>query len=169
MASVLSPDGHAAKNNKITANLLKDVIQQMNDGGYHYNLSANPGTVVSENYFTGGGTSQGSYFGSYEDEGSRYLTLSKNVFQSFGAWGTQNANGMNNTGDLTVTNNWLSGNSNIANGSRNDVVTGNTTLNGGALPADAQAIANAAGLEAAYADLKRSEAPLSSVSRGRLP
>ncbi|HEX7478518.1 MAG TPA: right-handed parallel beta-helix repeat-containing protein [Polyangiales bacterium] len=144
-----------AKNNKITANLMKDVVQQMNDAGYHYNLSANPGTVVSENYFQGGGTSQGGYFASYEDEGSRYLTLSKNVFQSFGAWGTQNVNGGRNyTGDLTVTKNWLSGGSNIANGDRNDVVTGNITLNDGTLPADAQAIANAAGLEAAYADLK---------------
>lgn len=143
-----------AKDNKITANLVHDVVQQMNDAGYHYNLSANPGTTVSENYFRGGGTSQGSYFASYEDEGSRYLTLSKNVFQSFGAWGTQNVNGAHNTGDLTVTNNWLSGSANITNGARNDVVTGNINLTGATLPSDARAIADAAGLEAAFSDLK---------------
>jgi hypothetical protein len=99
--------------------------------------------------------SQGSYFATYEDEGSRYITLNKNVFQSFGAWGTQNASGPNNTGDLTVTNNWLSGSANISNGSRNDVVTGNITIAGSTLPADAQTIASAAGLEPAFADLMK--------------
>jgi hypothetical protein len=137
------------QDNQVVANYLHDGMQQMNDGGCHYNLGANPGMVVTQNYCKGPWPS--SCFGDYEDEGSRYVTITKNVFSGWGSWGTANANATNKTGDLTVTNNWISG-GNSFRGS-NNTITGNVTISG-TLPADAQAVVNAAGLEAAYADLK---------------
>lgn len=138
-----------AQNNQVVANFVHDGMQQMNDGGCHYNLSANPGTMVTGNYCKGPWPS--SNFADYEDEGSRYLTISKNVFASFGSWGTANANASNNTGDLTVTGNWISGGQSFRG--NNNTITGNITING-ALPTDAQAVVAAAGLESSYADLK---------------
>jgi len=146
-----------AKNNTITANYIHQAMLQMNDGGCHYNLSANPGTIVSNNYCnaSGSGTS-GLFIGDYEDEGSAYLTITKNIFASFGEWVFANSNAANNTGHLTWTNNWVSGNPSNSGGP-GEVTSGSVTITGSQIsgfPADAQAIANAAGLEAAYASLK---------------
>lgn len=138
-----------AENNRIEANYLHDGMQQMNDGGCHYHLSASPMTVVTRNYCKGPWPS--ASFGDYEDEGSRYVTITENIFSGWGTWGNANANPSNKTGDLTVTGNWVSGGTNW-NG-MNNMVTGNINLTG-ALPAEALAIADAAGLEPAYADLK---------------
>ena len=139
------------QDNQVIANSIHDGMQQMNDGGCHYNLGANPGMVVTQNYCKGPWPS--SSFGDYEDEGSRYVTITKNVFSGWDSWGTANANATNKTGDLTVTNNWVSG-GNSFRGS-NNTITGNVTISG-TLPADAQAVVNLAGLESAYADLKTS-------------
>ncbi|HEY8926769.1 MAG TPA: right-handed parallel beta-helix repeat-containing protein, partial [Polyangia bacterium] len=138
-----------AQQNQVVANYLHDGMQQMNDGGCHYNLSANPMTVVTQNYCKGPWPA--SSFGDYEDEGSRYLTITKNVFSGWGSWATANANATNHTGDLMFTNNWVSGSQGIRGS--NNTITGNVTISG-ALPADAMTVVNAAGLEPAYADLK---------------
>lgn len=148
-----------AKNNQIVANSIHHAMLQMNDGGCHYNLSANPETTVTENYCNGSGSGlSGTYFGDYEDEGSAYLTITKNVFASFGAVATANANANNNTGHLTFTNNWVSSsNPNPSLGGSANTVSGNISISGSqtsGFPAGAQAVVNAAGLEAAFADLK---------------
>jgi len=147
-----------AKNNQITANSIHQGMLQMNDGGCYYNLSASA-TTFTENYCNASGSGlSGSYFGMYADEGSAYITVTKNVFASFGALATANANANNNTGHITFTNNWVSSSSPNPglNGSGN-TVSGNISINGtqiSGFPADAQTVANAAGLETAYADLK---------------
>jgi hypothetical protein len=144
-----------ARDNSVTANLIHHAQLQMNDGGCLYNLSANPGTVLSANYCDGAGSGlSGSYVGVYADEGSQSLTYTKNVFASFGTWASANANASNKTGNLTLTNNWVSGGANVSNGSRGNVVTGNVSLGGSSLPAEARVIVDAAGLEPAYADLR---------------
>jgi hypothetical protein len=148
-----------AKNNQIVANSVHHGMLQMNDGGCHYNLSANPGTTVTENYCNGAGSGlSGTYWGEYEDEGSAYLTMTKNIYASFGALATANANANNNTGHLTFTNNWVSSSTpNPGLGGPGNTVSGNISISGSQVsgfPADAQTIANAAGLESAYADLK---------------
>ena len=148
-----------AKDNQIVANYMHQGMLQMNDGGCHYNLSANPGTIVTQNYCDGLGSGlSGSYFGDYEDEGSAYVTIMENVFASFGAVATANANASNNTGHLTFTNNWVSSsNPNPSLGGPDNTVSGNISISGSQIsgfPADAQTVANAAGLEPAYADLK---------------
>jgi len=143
-----------AKNNTISANYVHLAMLQMNDGGCHYNLGFQPGTVVSQNYCEGKGSGlSGTYWGEYNDEGSAYITETKNVYANFGSYVTANANASNNTGHITFTNNWGSSASPGLNGPGN-TVSGNIQLNGDNFPADAQAIVSAAGLETAYADLK---------------
>ena len=39
-----------AANNRLVGNYVHDVMQQMNDGGCIYTLSANPGSMISDNY-----------------------------------------------------------------------------------------------------------------------
>ena len=131
-------------NNQITGNYVHDVMQQMNDGGCIYTLSANPNAVISGNYCL----RTNNYFGLYFDEGSRYYTATNNVFSSIGTWATANANGNNNTGNFTITNNWTSnGSINIANGSRGNVVSGNTTVTNGNWPSGAQSVISSAGIQ----------------------
>ena len=143
-----------AKNNTVSANYVHQGMLQMNDGGCHYNLGFQPGTVVSQNYCEGKGSGlSGTFWGEYNDEGSAYITETKNVYANFGAYVTANANASNNTGHITFTNNWGSSASPGLGGPSN-TVSGNIQINGDTFPADAQTIVNAAGLEAAYADLK---------------
>lgn len=143
-----------AKNNTVSANYVHLAMLQMNDGGCHYNLGFQTGTVVTTNYCEGKGSGlSGTYWGEYDDEGSAYITETKNVYANFGAYVTANANAANNTGHITFTDNWGSSASPGLNGPGN-TVTGNIQINGDTFPSDAQTIVNAAGLEAAYADLK---------------
>ncbi len=143
-----------AKNNMVSANSVHQAMLQMNDGGCHYNLGFQHGTVVTNNYCEGKGSGlSGTYWGEYNDEGSAYIVETKNVYANFGAYVTANANASNNTGHITFTNNWGSSASPGLGGPAN-TVSGNVAISGDTFPSDAQAIVNAAGLEAAYADLK---------------
>jgi hypothetical protein len=143
-----------AMNNAVTANYLHAMQLQMNDGGCHYNLSANPGTVVGQNYCEGKGSGlAGVVWGEYEDEGSAYVTITKNVYANFGYYVTANANAANNTGHLTFTDNWGSSASPGLGGPGN-TVSGNVAISGDNFPSDTQAVVTAAGLEPAYAALK---------------
>jgi hypothetical protein len=68
------------------------------------------------------------------------------VFSDVGVWSTANANGDNNTGNLTVTGNGTTnGSTYITNGDRGNTVSGNTTVTGGNWPAAARAVMAAAG------------------------
>jgi hypothetical protein len=132
--------------NRVTDNYVHDVMQQMNDGGCIYTLSANPNAAISGNYCL----HIHGFFGLYFDEGSRYFTASGNVFSDVGVWSTANANGNNNTGNLTVTNNWTTnGTTWITNGDRGNDVSNNTTVAGNGWPAAAQAVMASAGVQPA--------------------
>ena len=143
-----------AKNNTVSANYVHLAMLQMNDGGCHYNLGFQPGTVVTENYCEGQGSGlSGTFWGDYNDEGSAYITETKNVYANFGAYVTANSNSANNTGHITFTDNWGSSASPGLNGPGN-TVSGNIQISGDSFPSDAQAVVSAAGLEPAYASLK---------------
>jgi hypothetical protein len=88
-----------ASNSQVIDNYVHDIMQQMNDGGCIYTLSANPNAVINGNYCL----RTNGFFGLYFDEGSRYFTGTNNVFSATGVWSTANANGNNNTGTLTLT------------------------------------------------------------------
>jgi Ricin-type beta-trefoil lectin domain len=131
-----------ASNNRLVGNYVHDVMQQMNDGGCIYTLSANPNAVISDNYCL----RTNGYFGIYFDEGSRYYTARNNVFSAIGTWATANYWFAENMGNFTVTNNWTTNAStNVTNGDRGNVVNNNVTVTNGNWPAGAQAVMASAG------------------------
>ncbi|WP_407705779.1 RICIN domain-containing protein [Streptomyces niveiscabiei] len=131
-----------ASGNRLTGNHIHDVMQQMNDGGCIYTLGWNPNAEISANHCQ---RTKG-YFGLYFDEGSRYYTATRNVFDATGTWATANYWGGENMGNWTVTDNWsTNGSTNITNGDRGNVVRGNTTVTGGNWPSGAQAVIADAG------------------------
>jgi hypothetical protein len=137
-----------AANNRVTANYVHDVVQQMTDGGAFYNLSANPGTTVNQNYFR----NANGWLGMYFDEGSRYVSASNNVLDNIGTWAYTQAWANNNTGNLTLTNNWTtSSTSNVTTGTRGNTNSGTVVVTGGNWPSGARTVIDAAGVQSAPA------------------
>lgn len=131
-----------ASGNKLTNNYVHDVMQQMNDGGCIYTLAWNPNAVISGNHCL----RTNGYFGVYFDEGSKYYTATNNVFSATGTWATANYWGGENMGNWTLTNNWsTNGSTNVTNGDRGNVVSGNVTVTNGNWPSGAQAVMANAG------------------------
>jgi hypothetical protein len=133
------------KNNTVAWNLIFDTKNAMHDGGSIYNLSANPGSVIEDNYmYNNNGT-----VALYLDEGSRYLTVSSNVVQDAGVWAFTNANPNNNTDDNTFSGNWYNGGATeVATGSPHDnVLSNNVQVSGYNWPSGAQQVIGGAGLQ----------------------
>ncbi|WP_433731975.1 ricin-type beta-trefoil lectin domain protein [Actinoplanes sp. CA-051413] len=131
-----------ASNNRLIGNYIHDVMQQMTDGGCIYTLSWNPGARIDGNHCQ----RINGWFGLYFDEGSKYYTVTGNVFNNVGTWATANYWGGENMGNFTVTGNWTSNSStNITNGDRGNVVNNNVTVTNGSWPAGAQAVMASAG------------------------
>jgi hypothetical protein len=132
-----------ASGNKLVGNYIHDVMQQMNDGGCIYALSANRGAVITGNRCE----RTHGYFGLYFDEGSRYFTASENVFSDVGLWATANFWGNQTLGDITVTKNWTAGGDASANmGDRNNTVEGNIAVPDKNWPPAAKSVIDAAGI-----------------------
>jgi hypothetical protein len=90
---------NAMKNNRITANKIHHYGKQMYDVAAIYTLSAQPGTVISENYIDSIYSAPYAHIPShwfylYTDEGSSYMTVKNNWTPS--AKFLQNANGPGN-------------------------------------------------------------------------
>jgi len=131
-----------ASNNRLIGNYIHDVMQQMNDGACIYTLAWNPNALISGNYCL----RANGHFGLYFDEGSRYYTATNNVFSNTGTWATANYGGGENMGNWTVTNNWsTNGSTNVTNGDRGNVVSGNVTVPNANWPPGAQAVIASAG------------------------
>ncbi|XVV00498.1 ricin-type beta-trefoil lectin domain protein [Actinosynnema sp. CA-248983] len=131
-----------ASNNRLIGNYIHDVMQQMNDGGCIYTLAWNPGAQINQNYCL----RTNGYFGLYFDEGSRYYSAVNNVFSATGTWATANYWGGENMGNWTLRDNWsTNGSSNITNGDRGNVVSGNITITNGNWPSGAQTVMANAG------------------------
>ncbi|MFJ4817218.1 DUF1349 domain-containing protein [Streptomyces sp. NPDC088801] len=147
-----------AANNHVTDNYIHDLMQQMTDGGCLYTLSASPGSTFERNYCH----SNNGWFGFYHDEGSRDFTDTNNVFRNTGEWGHENSNATNNTGGLTLTDNWTNNSSaNITNtNGRGDVVSGTVVVSDGNWPSAAKKVMNNAGIQPRYRPL--TTAPVSS-------
>ncbi|MDQ1288256.1 MAG: hypothetical protein QG622_1821 [Actinomycetota bacterium] len=153
-----------ATNNQITGNYVHDIMQQMNDGGCVYALSANPNAVISGNYCL----RTNNYFGLYFDEGSRYFTATGNVFSAIGTWSTANSNGRNTTGNLTVTNNWTTnGTTWIGNGDRGNTVSGNVTVSNGNWPAAARSVMASAGTQSSGGGDQKENVLIRGAASGR--
>jgi hypothetical protein len=133
------------KNNTVSYNLIFDTKNAMHDGGSIYNLSANPGTVIEDNYMYNNNSTVALYL----DEGSRYLTVSGNVVQDAGVWAFTNANPNNNTDDSTFSGNWYNGGATeVATGSPHDnVLSGNVQVSGYSWPSGAEQVISQAGIQ----------------------
>jgi hypothetical protein len=132
------------KNNTVSYNLVFDTKNAMHDGGSIYNLSANPGTVIEDNYMYNNNHTVALYL----DEGSRYVTEQDNVVQDAGVWAFTNASSTNNTDDNTFSGNWYNGGATqVATGApHNNLLTGNILVSGDNWPSGAQAVISAAGI-----------------------
>jgi hypothetical protein len=133
------------KNNTVSYNLIFDTKNVMHDGGSIYNLSANPGSVIEDNYMYNNNSTVALYL----DEGSRYLTVSGNVVQDAGVWAFTNADANNNTDNNTFSGNWYNGGATqVATGSpHNNVLTSNVQVSGYNWPSGAQQVISQAGLQ----------------------
>jgi hypothetical protein len=133
------------KNNTVSYNLIFDTKNVMHDGGSIYNLSANPGTVIEDNYMYNNNSTVALYL----DEGSRYLTVSNNVVQDAGVWAFTNASPNNNTDNSTFSGNWYNGGATeVATGSpHNNVLTNNVQVSGYNWPSGAQQVISQVGIQ----------------------
>ena len=152
------------KNTVVSYNKVHGTKKVFHDGGSIYNLSANPGGVIDDNYIYDNQNTVGLYL----DEGSRYLTLTNNVVQDTGVWAFTNANSNNNTNDSTFSYNWYnSGATNVATGSpHNNVLTGNTQVSGG-WPSAAQQVINNSGVSGGTTPPPPNGSPLHAVGAGK--
>jgi len=126
----------------VTGNHVRNVVETLFDAGCIYSLSAHPNSSIEENYCENSGQ-----LGLYFDEGSRYFTVSANVFRNTaGQWAHANNQNSNLTGNLSVTGNYTTNAAitGLVDGQRGNTVRNNTTFSANAIPAAAaQIIANA--------------------------
>lgn len=133
----------------VANNRVHDVKQWFEDGGAIYNLSANPGAEVRENYLY----DLHGHIGLYLDEGSRAVVLRNNVVDGTGRWlndnTVKNANPMRITIDNKAIGNWH--NSSIVGGQwnayQNDLILDDHLVEGNSWPSEAKAVMQAAGIE----------------------
>ena len=135
------------KDTQVEGNLVHNTKARFADGGSVYNLSANPGAVVSKNYLF-----NISGVGLYLDEGSRSMTYENNVVQG-GSFVFTNASSLrNNTSDNLIQNNWYnSGGASTPNAAaHNNQLINNLKISGTNWPAGAVDVICAAGVAPQY-------------------
>jgi hypothetical protein len=133
-----------AKNYRVEDNYVHDVVKSMTDAGGFYALSALPGSTVNRNYIK----NTGGWLGLYFDEGARYLSASNNVFENVGTWAYTQEWSNNNTGNLSIIDNWTtSSTTNIKNGTRGNVNSGNVVVSNGNWPSGARTVMASAGIQ----------------------
>lgn len=133
---------------RVVGNYVRNVVQTMFDAGCIYTLSAMPRSTIEENFCENSGQ-----LGLYFDEGSRFLTASRNVFvNTAGQWAHANNQNGNRTGDLTLIDNYATNPAitGIANGSRGNVTRGNVTITAANPPIEASRVIYNAGPTGRY-------------------
>ncbi|WP_459800398.1 hypothetical protein [Herbidospora sp. RD11066] len=128
---------------RVVGNHVRNVVQTLFDASCIYTLSAMPRSVIDENYCENSGQ-----LGLYFDEGSRYISASRNVLvRTAGQWAHANNQNGNRTGDLTLIDNVAtnSGITGLVNGQRGNVVRGNQIVTEATLPLEASRVVYNAG------------------------
>ena len=133
------------KDNVVADNLVHGTKKVFHDGGSIYNLSASPGTTISGNYIYDNQNTVGLYL----DEGSRYVSLSRNVVQDSGVWAFTNASSTNNTDDSVFQNNWYNaGIARVSTGApHNNQLVDNVAVQGTDWPAGARRVIRQSGVQ----------------------
>ncbi len=88
------------RNTLVAGNRVHGVKSWYKDGGAIYNLSANPGAVIRDNYVFGIGEAIGIYL----DEGSKHVQVTHNVVETRGRWLNANTVGAQYTRGITTDN-----------------------------------------------------------------
>jgi hypothetical protein len=136
----------------VAANRIHDAKLLFHDGGAIYNLSASPGTLITENYIY----DNHGQIALYLDEGSRYITVRKNIVQdATGEW--LNINTVHSiyplrvSPDNTAIDNWhdSSKTGGLWTNYENDLILDDHLITDGHWPAAAQEIMKNSGLEPA--------------------
>jgi hypothetical protein len=177
--------GYDAKQNLVydTPTTHRDVVVANNrvhgakryfhDGGAIYNLSASPGTLITENYIF----DNSKMIGLYLDEGSRYIMVRKNVVQDpDGEWLNINtvhaAYPLRISPDNTASDNWHDSSKvgGLWTNYQNDLILDDHLITDGKWPAEAEAIMQNAGIEPAagkveYGDAKAGAGETSTPGR----
>ena len=127
-----------ASNNRLIGNYVHDVMQQMTDGGCIYTLSANPGAHDQRELLP----ADQRLVRALLRRGLALLHRHATTSSPPPAPGPPPTTGAReNMGNFTVTNNWsTNGSTNVTNGDRGNVVTGNVTVTNGNWPSGAQAV-----------------------------
>ena len=138
----------------IANNRIHGAKSYFHDGGAIYNLSASPGTLITENYIY----DNHSMIGIYLDEGSRYLTVRRNIVQDPGSeWLNVNtvhaAYPMRISPDNTAIDNWHDGTKvgGLWTNYQNNLILNDHLVKDNAWPAEAQEIMKASGIETTVA------------------
>lgn len=132
----------------VVGNHISGVVQTMFDAGCIYMLSAMPGSTVDENYCENSGQ-----LGLYFDEGTRYVSASRNVFiNTAGQWAHANIQNGHRTGDLTLIGNYTTNPAItfIVDGERGNVTRDNVTISATNPPIEASRVIYTAGPTGRY-------------------
>ena len=134
----------------VANNRIHDAKLLFHDGGAIYNLSASPGTLITENYIY----DNHGQIALYLDEGSRYITVRKNVVQdAAGEWLNVNtvhsAYPLRISPDNTAIDNWhdSSKTGGLWTNYQNDLILDDHLITDGHWPAEAQEIMKNSGIE----------------------
>jgi hypothetical protein len=134
----------------VAGNRIHGAKKLFHDGGAIYNLSASPGTLITENYIF----DNHALIGLYLDEGSRYITVRQNVVQDPGGeWLNINtvraAYPLRISPDNTASDNWHDGTrvGGMWTNYQNDLIVDDHLITGGNWPDDAREIMKHAGIE----------------------
>jgi hypothetical protein len=149
----------------VASNRVHGAKRFFHDGGAIYNLSASPGTLITENYIFG----NSARIGIYLDEGSRYITVRRNVIEDKGSeWLNVNtvhsAYPLRISPDNTAVSNWHDGTKvgGLWTNYQNNLILDDHLVTDGGWPAEAQQVMKDAGIETsagpvAYGDAKPGE------------
>ena len=138
----------------VASNRIHEAKLLFHDGGAIYNLSASPGTLITENYIY----ENHGQIALYLDEGSRYITVSKNVVQdSTGEW--LNVNTVHSIYPLRISpdnsaiDNWhdSSKTGGLWTNYQNNLILDDHLITNGHWPSEAQEIMKNAGIESSAA------------------
>ncbi|WP_406300126.1 right-handed parallel beta-helix repeat-containing protein [Embleya sp. NBC_00888] len=148
-----------ARNNQVVGNLVSDFMTAGADGGGLYTLGAQPGSIDSGNVYANGPDTWPTG-ARYLDNGTAGWTSTGNVMENVEAWLLVNEGSASDplhvppAHDNTVTGNWTSTLKQLCCALPSNAVTAPTLVTGGAWPAAAQAVRDAAGLEPAWRGLR---------------
>jgi hypothetical protein len=134
----------------VASNRVHGAKRYFHDGGAIYNLSASPGTLITENYIF----DNSKMIGLYLDEGSRYIMVRRNVVQDpEGEWLNVNtvhaAYPLRISPDNTATGNWHDSSKvgGLWNNYQNNLILDDHLVTDGKWPAEAVEVMKNSGIE----------------------